>query len=289
VSPARPLFRFAQLEYPWPLGPPDGRYLLRRPGEAAPAEPVHVLVLATLGAPQRHTLTRRRSRRRADPEPSPAPVPTGRATVVEVAAPLDDAPAAARWLAGAGEDELEASVAALNRVLHAFRLVSADPYQRPVTRRQALVARLGYGHGEQVADGEWTEARELALRERRQRRARVLQPQARLAATLAGRESLLVCEELALRTRFDLDQGRDREAALQLLVALDAAIAELQTDAAADTLAPRLEQLRGQRQATAHAAQSALAGPLTPAERETVHTTLARIEAALRARAAASA
>ncbi len=24
------LFRFAQLEFPWPLGPPDGRYLLAR-------------------------------------------------------------------------------------------------------------------------------------------------------------------------------------------------------------------------------------------------------------------
>ncbi len=287
LSAARRLFRFAQFEYPWPLGPPDGRYLLRRLEEAAFAEPAHVLVLATLGAPQRHTLARGRSRRRADP--APAPVATGRATVVDVAAPLDDVPAAQRWLAGAGEEELEQSVAVLNRALYAFRLVSADPYLWPVSRSQALVARLGYGRGEQVADGDWTDARELMLRGRRQRRAKVLHPQARLAAALGGREALLVCEELALRARLDLDQGHEREAALQLMVTLDAAIAELQRDPAVDTLAPRLEELRLQREPSTQAAQSALAGPLSAGERETVETTLGRIEAALRARAMASA
>ncbi|MBV9748772.1 MAG: hypothetical protein JO157_08150 [Acetobacteraceae bacterium] len=135
-----------------------------------------------------------------------------------------------------------------------------------------------------MAEGDWTEARELILRGTRRRRAKVLAPQARLAAALAGREALLACEELALRTRLDLDQQRHREAALQLLVALDAAIAELQTDPAADALAPRLEELRRQREGTAGAAQSALAGPLTAAERESVEATLGSIEAALRAR-----
>ncbi len=297
MSAARPLFLFAQLEYPWPLGPTDGRYLLRVPGTSEQTEPPvpgtseqteppqHVLVLATLGAPQRHTLARSRSRRRAAPDPAPAPVATGRATVIDVATPLADRDAAARWLAAAGEEELEASVAVLNRALHAFRLATADPYLGPVARRQALVARLGYGHGEQVADGDWTDARELVLKGSRQRRAKVLAPQARLAAALGGREALLVCEELALRTRLDLDQGRHREAALQLLVALDAAIAELQTDPAADALAPRLEELRLQRELTAQAAQSALAGPLNADQRESVEGTLGRIEAALRARA----
>ena len=113
----------------------------------------------------------------------------------------------------------------------------------------------------------------------------MLQPQARLAAVLGGREQPLACEELALRARQDLDHDRDREAALQLLVALDAAVAELSRDATAVALTDRLTELRGQREPAAAAAQAALGGPLSEAQRETVAFTLGRIEAALRARA----
>jgi hypothetical protein len=278
-----------QLEYPWPLGPPDGRYLLRRSTEGESSEPTHVLVLATLGARRRGFLVRRRSRRRVSPEPDPAPVATGRATVIDVGAPLRDEGDAKRWLARAGEPELEAGVRVLNHALHAFRLVSADPHLYPVGRGQALVARLGFGRGEQVADGQWTDARELSGTRRHQSRAKVLQPQARLAAVLGGRESLLVTEELALRARVDLEQDHEREAALQLLVALDTALAELQIDRASSVLAERLDELRAQRDVVARAAQSALAGPLPAPDREAVEATLAQIEAALRARAAARA
>jgi predicted kinase len=100
---------------------------------------------------------------------------------------------------------------------------------------------------------------------------------------------MLTSEELTLRARLDLDQGRDREAALQLLVSLDAALAELQTDPTAEVLSDRLSELRGQRDAVARAAQAALSGPLSEADRETVDFTLSRIEAALRARAVANA
>ena len=48
-----PFFRFAQVEYPWALGPPDGRYLLRAPGDPPDAPATHVLALMTLGAPER--------------------------------------------------------------------------------------------------------------------------------------------------------------------------------------------------------------------------------------------
>ena len=68
--------------------------------------------------------------------------------------------------------------------------------------------------------------------EGRRRRSRILAPQARLAALLGAREAALACEELTLRARADVDQGRPREAALQLLVALDAALAELAADSA---------------------------------------------------------
>jgi hypothetical protein len=246
-----------------------------------------VLVLATLGAPQRRALARRRSRRKGRPEPAPTAVATGRATVVDVGRPLHDEAEAKRWLSRAGEPELEAGIAVLNRALLAFRLISADPHLSSVGRRQALVARVGFGHGEQVAYGQWTDARELTPRSRRQSRSKALQPQARLAAVLGGREALLVTEELALRARADLEQGRDRAAALQMLVTLDAALAELQADRSAAALAERLEELRAQREAIARAAQSALAGPLPASERQAVELTLARIEAALRARAVA--
>jgi hypothetical protein len=177
----------------------------------------------------------------------------------------------------------------LNRALHAFRLVTADPYLHPVGRQHALVARVGFGAGEQVADGLWADARELRADPRRLPRAKVLQPQARLAAVLTSRERALVCEELALRARLDLDAGRGREASLQVLVALDAAVAELQADPTAQELASRLGELREQRDAVAAAAQTALAGPVSNAELEAVAHVLSRIEAALRARAVANA
>ncbi len=226
-----------------------------------------------------------RKQRQAQPEPEPSLVATGRATIIDVRTPFAARPTAGAWLSGAGEADLAEGLEVLNRTLHVFRLVTADPYLNLVSRRQALVVRIGFGAGEQVADGQWTEARELLDRSPRPRRLTVLHPQARLAAVLAGRERALACEELALRARLDLDQGRPREAALQLLVALDAAVAELALDPTAPALADRLTELRDKRTPVADAAQAALAGPLQSAQREQVEFTLGRIEAALRARA----
>jgi hypothetical protein len=286
ASTAR-LFPFSQVELPWALGPPDGRYLLRPPGDAPDATPTHVLVLATLGAPERRHLRAIRKKHDAQPEPEPVPVATGRATIIDVAGEFESTRDAEAWLARAGEEQLTTGLAVLNRALHAFRLVTADPYQNVVSLRQALVARIGYGAGEQVADGLWTQARELVFAPGRRRRATVLAPQARLAAVLNGRDRALACEELALRARLDLDHGRDREAALQVLIALDAALAELAGDDAAAALGERLAELRRQRDPVAVAAQSALAGPLPADQLEAVEFTLGRIEAALRARAVA--
>src|ERR1700759_763875 len=73
------LFRFSQLEFPWALGPPDGRYVVRdRAGDAS-----HVVVLSTLGAVERRRLRGRRARRKAEAEPDPTPVATARATVID--------------------------------------------------------------------------------------------------------------------------------------------------------------------------------------------------------------
>jgi hypothetical protein len=245
-----------------------------------------VLVFATLGAPERRgLLTRNKRQSEAVAEPEPEPVTTGRATIIAVADPFAGPAEAERWLKAAGEQHLEADLTVLNQSLHAFRVVTADPYLRSVGRRQALVARIGYGAGEEVAEGRWSDALELRLPGGREPRTKVLHPQARLAAVLGQRERALVCEELALRAHVDIAEERLREAALQVLVALDAAVAELSVDPLATKLASRLQELRELRKGVGDAAQAALAAELDAGQRETVTFALTRIEAALRFRA----
>jgi hypothetical protein len=215
-------------------------------------------------------------------------VATTRATIIDVEAPLDGPDGAAAWLRAAGETELAEGVAVLNRALHAYRIATADPRARGIRRHDALVARLGYGAGEQVADGQWTDARELIDPGPRRRRSRVPAAQARLAALLTGRQVAPACEELALRARLDLDEGRDREAALQVRIALDAALAELPADPAGPVLEERLDELRTLHDGVVSAAERALDGPSPPADRDALAFALARLEAVLRARAAAA-
>ena len=243
-------------------------------------EPEHVLVCTTLGAPQRRLLGNR-------PRPAgtePVPVSTARATLVR-AAPFDDERDAAGWLKQAGEDEIDEAIVVLNRVLHLQRTAAGDAFVREVARAQALVARVGYGEGEEVAHGRWTEATTFPMpRTPRTRRAAALRPQERLAALLGGRDAPLAAEELALRARIDLDAGRRREAALQLRIALEAGIAELEPWR--DALADRLAELREARGAVADAANAALQGGIDDATAEEIDRVLTRLEAALRARVA---
>jgi hypothetical protein len=277
-----PRFRFVQLELPWELGPPAGRYVLR--GHAG--EPEHVLVLQTVAA-QRPRRGRRRRLERARPEPGPSTVSVTRATLI-AAEPLPDADAAARWLAAADvEAEVRGAVAVINGVLHAQRIVRADPFVREIALEQALVVRIGVGAGEDVADGRWADARVLpAPPPRRERRAGALRPQERFAALLSGRDVALAAEELTLRARLDLDRGRTREAALQLRVALEAALAELQAWSHRADLAERIAELRDQRAAVAAAANRALEGGLDADQIADVERVVGRLEAALAARVA---
>jgi len=290
VTPESRRFRFVQFEFPWALGPEPGRYTIR---EQLGEPPSHVLVVGLLGAPERRRLLSRRRARwaAAAPEPPPEPVLTSRATLVDTAA-LDGYEAAAGWLAGADLDALaDAALARLNRVLHAHRIAAADPYAREVARVQALVVRVGFGRGEQVADGRWDRARELprpvgrALRGGAGR-VRALRPQERLAALLAARDAALACEELTLRTRLDADAERWREAALGLRIAFEAALAELEPWREAAGLAERLAQLREHRADVGAVANAALEGGLDDAQIAFIGEVLARIEAALRARTA---
>jgi hypothetical protein len=153
------------------------------------------------------------------------------------------------------------------------------------TARRSSVRRSGAP--EAVAHGRWATAVELpppgknAIRGKREA---ILRPQERLAAILSGRDVALAAEELTLRARMDLDAGRTREAALQLRVALEAAIAELEPWAEGADLGARLEALRELRQSVASAANAALQGGLDDASAADVDFAVGRIEAALRVR-----
>src|SRR6185436_15674724 len=109
------------------------------------------------------------------------------------------------------------------------------------------------------------------------RRESALRPQERLAAVLGGRDVLLACEELALRARLDVDRGRYREAAFQVRVALEAAIAELEPWASRGDLAERLAALREQRAPVGAAANAALQGGLDDFAIDAVTRALERI------------
>jgi hypothetical protein len=274
---AERLFLFVQLEFPWELGPADGRYMLRgRAGD----EPERVVVLDTVGAGRRRG---RLGTRHPQATPDPASVPTARATVIDPV-PVSVERQARSWLSHMdAAHEAGAAAATLNRLLLAHRIATADPHVRDISPAQALIVRAGWGEGEQVAYGHWSHARELRWSERRRhRRAAVLRPQERLAALLGAREQALICEELVLRARLDLDQGRHAHAALELEQAYGAALAELPREDRPD-LAERIAELEQLRPGVIAAARAA---PAPPDEQALRHA-LTRLEATLRARIAA--
>ncbi len=275
-------FGFVQWEFPGRLGPDPGRYVVRR---YAGDDVQQVVVVGGFDAPRK----RPRRPRRADP--GPTAVEITRATVIEASA-LGGLEAADAWLeraTGPDADRVTAdALALLNRTVAGQRIASADPFLADADPAHAIVCRIGYGTGEQVAEGEWESARELPLPAPPAGRSRILSPQERLAALLSGRDAALASEELTLRARGDLDHGRPREAALQLAIALDAGLAELDVWRETADIAERLEELDGWREAVARAARAALQGGLDPAHAADVSSALGRLEAALRARTASS-
>jgi murein DD-endopeptidase MepM/ murein hydrolase activator NlpD len=275
-------FSFVQWEFAGRLGPEAGRYVVRR---YAGDDPRHVVVIGELEAPRRRRLGARRRPRSAAAGSVPDAVDVTRATVIATDPITDDG--AHRWLEEAVKERDKTvgdALALLNRAIHGHRLAAADPYVGEVSEAMAMATRIGYGSGEQVADGDWEEARELPPPELK--RSMLLTPQQRLAALLAGRDVALACEDLALRARLDLDQGRGREAALQLSLAMDAAFAELEGWRASEAVATRLDKLHEHREPVVSAAAAALQGGLQPEQTEAVEAALQRLEAALRARLA---
>ena len=212
-------------------------------------------------------------------------MPVARATAIRAFEPFDGPEEAAAWLAGAtaAEESIDAvlatGIALLNNALHAQAVAVADPLPAGVAAERAIAVRLGYGSGEETAEGAYSEAREVDVWARRglacgggaRRRCARRNGSRRCCA---GASAADACETLLLRARADLDAGRRREAALQLRVGVEALLFEL-PDALEDPDHARdIEALEKRRPAVEAAAERALRGDLAPEAERSVREAL---------------
>lgn len=280
-------FRFVQFDLPGRVGIDEGRYLLR---DAADEDAETVVVVQTLGAPVAGRPKRRRRRPRpVDLPDPPAEVPVTRLTVIPAdTRPPEEAEEDLKALAGdadAAEPAVLEGLREANRLLRAHRVATQDPHGHEIGRSAPIAVRVGFGTGGELADGRWTRALDIPAPERRRRRTDALRPQERLAELLAGREPIDVCETLLLRARADIDQGRPREAALQLAPGVDAMLAELPASGGPGQ-EEDLATLRERRQAIRQASADAIRGELSTEQAEQVAGTLGVCERILRRRQA---
>lgn len=276
-----------QFELPGAIGVPDGRYLARDEGGE------RVLVVETIGAPAPPRRRRRRPKQ-AEPTGEPAPLPLTRVTAVRAHEPFESVEEAGDWLEGATasaeavDAEVAAAAALLNRALHAQAVASADPFDAELSVERATAVRIGHGSGKEVAAGRFAAAKSVDPRSasgsKRRRRDEELRPQERLAAVLGGRETLDACETLLLRTRADLNAGRRREAALQLRVALEALLIELDNALADPDHEQDMTELGARRGEAGEAANAALHGDLSIEQERQVEELTALCERVLRRR-----
>ncbi len=268
------------------FGIDDGRYPVRLAEDPSATEAV--LVARTFGAPAPPRRRRRKPKpRQSDPEAAPQ-VPLLELTVIDPEAIEGDGES---WLAAVRDDEerrdqqVERALVHVARALAARRVASADAAIADPSLDAMIAIRIGYGDGDALVDGRYEAALDLPREAGRRSRAAALRPQERMAALLGGRERPLVCEELILRSRADLDAGRPREATLQLRVGLEALLAEREALNAQghDT---DLAFLDDRRQITGQAANQALRGELEAEREAEVAETLAVCERALRRHAA---
>jgi hypothetical protein len=281
------LFGFAQFEFAGTLTVGDGRFLARDDGGE------RVLVIETLAAPP-PARRRRRRPREAHADNLPAELPLTRITVVRAFEAFEDDDAALAWLEAASSTEetvdrlVEEGIDDLNAALHAHAVASGDPHPQAVSPGRAVTVRIGYGSGEDLADGIFTAARQVdsgqGSASSRRQRDEELRPQQRLAAVLGGRERLDACETLLLRARADLKAGRDREAALQLRVGLEALLVELRGALVDPGHEEDMATLTTRRHEAGELANAALRGDLDEAQVASTSEMLAISERVLRRR-----
>ena len=245
-----------------------------------------VLVIGGFEAPRRL----RRRARRADP--GPTSVELTRATVID-ATPLGELEAADAWLARATGDDRERVIGEalelLNRAVAGQRVASADPWLADADLTHALVCRVGYGTGEQVADGDWEAGVELPLPEPpRAALARALAAGAPGRAAQRPRRGARLRGADAARPRRPRSRARARGRAPARHRARHRARGAGEAWREQGDMGRRLDELDGRREAVAAAARAALAGGLDPERVADVASTLERLEAALRARQVAS-
>lgn len=244
-----------------------------------------VVVLKTVGAaPASGRGLRRRRPKRIEETAAEEPlsVPVCRGTVVRSEAFPGRAEARA-WMErctrneGARDLEVAWAVRTLNLAVRAQRLAAGDPYVHEVSAGKARTARLGFGTGEELVSGQWSEAVEIP--EPRSSRREMLAPQQQVAEILSERKPAYPSEELFLRAQLDLDEGRQCEAALQLRITIEALAAELERDGDEAASALRARESRAR-----ELAKAALQGDLDDRQAESLHSTMKELGRFLRRR-----
>ncbi len=223
-----PLLPFAQLDF---AGAPligAGRYLARPAGE--PDADPDVLVIRSLGAVRAGARLRKGKPVPLTSEPDPDPLALSRYTLAK-ALPFADEDRAAEWLEQVISDDdvtaglLEEVVTTVNRALQAYRVSAPDHYAGDLSPSAAIAVRFGYGTGQELAEGGWTTATELAEGRRSSLRAEMIDgvgAQERIAGVLGGRDEIQPEEELLVEAERALAQGRPRLAAMTLGLAVEA-------------------------------------------------------------------
>lgn len=150
--------------------------------------------------------------------------------------PLASESEAQGWLARLDEDEftqglLDEALTTLDRALAAEASASGRPYAQAPALEQILNARIGFGDGDHVSEGRFTEAMDIDARggtagSKRERLSRT-RPLARIAAIIGGKDTARACEFLVPRVRADLDAGRTLTAALAIENAIRATVVEM--------------------------------------------------------------
>lgn len=246
------LLPFVALEFSSALGPPAGRYIVRKLGEqprheSGRAQPgdADVLQIITVGASAaRGGLVFRRARK-AESDDAPRDVSILIASLIGATNAFASHSDAVSFLDGcrASEEEQRTLVTqcvdVINLAIRGYKSAARDPFAAEIEAADAREVRIGYGEPDELAKGGWTEAfNPPPPRAPRMSRAERLAPHEVVANVVSGRLPLLAAEDLALRTMLDLEHGRPRAAALQLRACLELIVAEL-TDAGEAWIPPR--------------------------------------------------